>query len=302
VLELPKETQETTSAMRRVVSEQIKALGELSDIVTRSGRSFDVAQPVATMQPAPAPAQPVQPAPQPMLATRIETAPPRFAEPRQEARPEPHQEPRQDFRPPVEPQRPAAQPPQRVMLDEPAPVLRPTLPPRDMQRPAAPPVAQTPPPKPASDTRRNFGLSDILSRVNWDETPAEKATPAPQQPQANAPGRALELIDSLSAQIGTLIDHISAVDMWDRYQAGQNDAISRRIYTVRGQQNFEELARRYRREPDVRATVDRYVDEFERLLNEATQDDRDGRIARAYLTSDTGKVYTLLAHASGRLG
>jgi ABC-type transporter Mla subunit MlaD len=45
VLELPRETQESTSAMRRVVSEQIKALNELTEIVTKSGRRNDVSRP-----------------------------------------------------------------------------------------------------------------------------------------------------------------------------------------------------------------------------------------------------------------
>ena len=39
---------------------------------------------------------------------------------------------------------------------------------------------------------------------------------------------------------------------------------------------------------------------FERLLGEAAKDDRDSMVAKTYLTSETGKVYTMLAHASGR--
>ena len=40
--------------------------------------------------------------------------------------------------------------------------------------------------------------------------------------------------------------------------------------------------------------------EFERLLNEVSEDERGQATARNYLTSDTGKVYTMLAHAAGR--
>ena len=47
--------------------------------------------------------------------------------------------------------------------------------------------------------------------------------------------------------------------------------------------------------------VDRYVADFEALLGEATRTSRDPDTARNYLASDTGKVYTMLAHASGRL-
>src|SRR5690606_11880112 len=41
VMELPEETKQSTSAMRRAVSEQINALKELADIVAKSGRAFD---------------------------------------------------------------------------------------------------------------------------------------------------------------------------------------------------------------------------------------------------------------------
>ena len=42
------------------------------------------------------------------------------------------------------------------------------------------------------------------------------------------------------------------------------------------------------------------MQEFERLLTEVGRDDRDGTMTRSYLTSDTGKVYTMFAHASER--
>ena len=78
--------------------------------------------------------------------------------------------------------------------------------------------------------------------------------------------------------------------------------MSRRLYTEAGQQAFEEIRRRYQTDPQFRETATRYVQEFERLLAKVGQNDRDGTQWRAYLLSNTGKVYTILAHASGRLG
>ena len=48
--------------------------------------------------------------------------------------------------------------------------------------------------------------------------------------------------------------------------------------------------------------VDRYIAEFERLLDEVAREDRGPQALRGHLTSETGLVYTLLAHAAGRLG
>ena len=90
--------------------------------------------------------------------------------------------------------------------------------------------------------------------------------------------------------------------MWDRWRRGDNNAFSRRLYTAQGQQTFDEVRRRCRTDAQFRDAVERYTQEFERLLAKVGQSDRDGAQARAYLLSDTGKVYTMLAHASGRMG
>ncbi len=57
VAELPQETAQQAASMRRIVADQIKALEELSEIVTRSGRSFDVSAPLATAAERAAPPQ-----------------------------------------------------------------------------------------------------------------------------------------------------------------------------------------------------------------------------------------------------
>ena len=61
------------------------------------------------------------------------------------------------------------------------------------------------------------------------------------------------------------------------------------------------MRRRYNADSDFKQTVDRYVQEFERLLSQIQSDDPEDRMLRGYLGSDSGKVYTMLAHAAGRL-
>ena len=48
--------------------------------------------------------------------------------------------------------------------------------------------------------------------------------------------------------------------------------------------------------------AERYLADFERLLRDAEQKDPTGRTAQGHLTAETGRVYLLFAHASGRLG
>ncbi|MFD1356101.1 hypothetical protein, partial [Methylorubrum suomiense] len=157
-------------------------------------------------------------------------------------------------------------------------------------------------------TRDNRGwLSDLLTRASIDDedgadsapakVPATGATASP----AGAPAAAERIsLDAISTDIARMVDHQASVEFWQRYRRGESDLFDGRLYTAQGRQTFEQIQRRYRADADFRRTVDRYVGEFERLLGEVTKNDRDTRRADAYLTSETGKVYTMLAHASGR--
>jgi hypothetical protein len=68
-----------------------------------------------------------------------------------------------------------------------------------------------------------------------------------------------------------------------------------------GQKTFDEIRRKYERDSEFRNAVDTYIADFERLLEQVSRTDRDNLMSQMYLTSDTGKVYTMLAHAAGRL-
>jgi hypothetical protein len=102
-------------------------------------------------------------------------------------------------------------------------------------------------------------------------------------------------------EIARAIDYRTAAEVWQRFRAGERGVLGRHIYNVDGQTTFDEIARRYNLEGDFRMTVDRYIADFERLLGEAEASDPDGRMLQNYLTSESGRVYLLLAHASGRL-
>jgi len=110
----------------------------------------------------------------------------------------------------------------------------------------------------------------------------------------------IESLDSLSVDIARMIDHDAAADLWERYNRGERNVFTRRLYTMQGRKAFDEVRKRYKSDREFRQTVDRYIGEFERLLSEVARDDRGQMVARTYLTSETGKVYTMLAHAAGR--
>ena len=129
-----------------------------------------------------------------------------------------------------------------------------------------------------------------------------RAGPAARRRRPNGPPRVASLasLDTLSGDIARMVDHDATAEAWDRYKQGERNVFTRRLYTLQGQQTFDEIRRKYRGDTEFRQTVDRYVEEFERLLAEVSRDDRDQVLSKTYLTSETGKVYTMLAHASGR--
>jgi hypothetical protein len=166
------------------------------------------------------------------------------------------------------------------------------LPPPDLGVPSSR-RTDTPPAAPASgDQGGDDWLSDLLNRADTgNDRPGRSA----QQAAANP-------LDSLSLDIGRLMDRNLAGEMWDRYQRGERKAFSKRLYTAAGQKTFDEVARKYRTDRTFKQTADRYIAEFERLLDEVARDEREPTAIRDHLMSETGLVYTLLAHAAGRLG
>ncbi|MGZ5834841.1 MAG: apolipoprotein A-IV repeat region-like domain-containing protein [Xanthobacteraceae bacterium] len=145
-------------------------------------------------------------------------------------------------------------------------------------------------------------LSDLLTRASREgDVQPQRAEPRGQRNEERPTRHSIESLDSLSLDIARMIDHDAAAELWDRYNRGERNVFTRKLYTMQGQKAFEEVRRRYRADREFKQTVDRYIAEFERLLEEVSRDDRGQVVARTYLTSETGKVYTMLAHAAGRI-
>jgi ribosome recycling factor len=204
---------------------------------------------------------------------------------------------------------PAPRPAPRAAAAQPAPAPAPQRAPRRDPAPAprTEPQAQRAPlrgslePAGAAPAKSEGWVSDLLRGASREENTPAPAPVASKTPERN-PRHVVESLNSLSVDIARAIDHDASVDLWRRYQRGERDVFTRRLYTLKGQQTFEEIKNKYGREPEFRDAVDRYIADFEKLLSDVARNDRDNMMTQTYLTSDTGKVYTMLAHASGRFG
>jgi hypothetical protein len=261
ILELPQETADSAAQMRRVIVDQIEALAELNRIVARHGRGMDAAEP---------PSRRVEP---------VEGASRRA----------------------VREELPLTNGGQREPPRARADITGMSAPAMAGRRAEAPTLT------PAQNTGggRAGWLSDLLTRASQQDAeapPAREVPPLRDTPQELPRGErnTIDSLDSLAVDIARMIDHDAAAELWDRYNRGERNVFSRKLYTPQGQKAFDEIRRKYRGDRDFMRTVDRYIAEFERLLEEVSRDDRGQAVARTYLTSETGKVYTMLAHAAGR--
>jgi hypothetical protein len=146
--------------------------------------------------------------------------------------------------------------------------------------------------------RRGGGWSvgDLLTNADAPGYPQQRPDPyAPRAPQAQQSGHQGLRLD----EIARAIDHRTAAEVWQRFRSGERGVLGRHLYSLDGQATFDEISRRYDRDGDFRATVDRYIGDFERLLRDAEHSDPS--VMQNYMTSETGRVYLLLGHASGRL-
>ena len=152
--------------------------------------------------------------------------------------------------------------------------------------------------EPAPGDGRAGWLSEPLSRAPQDEPARGGGAPA-RDPDAGTP-HTVESLDTVAVDIARMVDHDAVADLWDRYKRGEGNVFTRMLYTMQGQEAFDEVRRKYRGDRDFMRTVDRYIGEFERLLEDVSYDDHGRMLARTYLTSEMGEIYTMLAHAAGR--
>lgn len=269
---LPEATLQSQEAVRKAVSDQLKALGTLSALSTGAGSAAPPASPPAqTTQPAlpPAAGYGSTPSSGPAESSEdISSVTADLASQLGSAATTP-------------PQPPAQQTPPEAARGATSGLG----------------VTMRPPPSAAQDDRWSVG--DLLARASGPDI-ATPPTP-PQSGAAPYDAPAAAGIELRLNDIASAIDQNTASAVWQRFRRGERDIFNRQLYTSQGQATFDEIATRYQRDATFRATVDRYIGDFERLLSDAERKGQNGQAIDNYLVSETGRVYLMLAHASGRL-
>jgi hypothetical protein len=113
--------------------------------------------------------------------------------------------------------------------------------------------------------------------------------------------RVVETLESLAVDLDRALEDDPPIDLWKRYLAGERSVFARRLVAVLGRDAHDRIAQKYGNDTEFKDYADRYMRQFERLLEEASTNDRDQMLTETYLTSQTGKLYLILATATGRL-
>ena len=306
---LPVATQESTEAMRRALQDQLRALGQLSAMTTRTAHSRDVKPPDGSSktltqsytdnQAHGPPAGHVDERALSSLSTSLAQE---LGTRRANASPTPNGARHGRANGPSGPvQQPrAATPPSH---DGKPPVQQP----QSGQRPQQQMAPATQASKRRTSLRAQqanadeWSLGDLLKRASVQDDHAPASGPAQQSAgrHAAAAHPSQTLLDVQA--IARALDQQTAAVLWSRLRAGHRGILVRSMYAPEGRTVFDEFSRRYAGDAALQQTVGRYMVDYEQTLRELEQKDPTGRMVQDRLISEMGRVYLFLAHVSGRL-
>lgn len=275
---LPEAAKQSASAMRRALQDQLSALDALSELSNRHAYTSAVSAPDQRNEP-----------------PRREQAPP----------PPPH-----DAAFPTQRGYDYGQPP----TEKPGWLQNEPQPQRQFQ-PEPVPTPQALPPFPEGqpmERRNQWSLGDLLARASEDDAPFAGSDdsyglPPIAQPFGGRPGTPAQPddagMDFNMSDISAAIDERRVMEIWQRLKQGQTDILQQRgLFSRAGQAVVDRVQRRYESDQTFRVIVERYLADFEKMLQDLSRSDPRGAAVQSRLGSDDGRIYFVLAYISGRLG
>ena len=112
----------------------------------------------------------------------------------------------------------------------------------------------------------------------------------------------IEDLENLSVNLNRYFDKDAEDDLWKRFYGGDHGAFAHHIIKKLGRKEIARIRDLYEKDNDFRELSDKYLGEFEVLLNAAEKSDRPDTMLSIISGSEIGKIYYVLARALDRLG
>ncbi|WP_343563787.1 hypothetical protein [Kiloniella sp. b19] len=111
----------------------------------------------------------------------------------------------------------------------------------------------------------------------------------------------IEDINSSAVELNRLLDEEIPEEYWKRYQRGERGIFARNILRKKDQFTIPAIKKNFESNRDFRNAVNRYVDQFDSLMEQARDCDSNDVLAATFMTADVGKLYILLSRSLGRM-
>ena len=148
------------------------------------------------------------------------------------------------------------------------------------------------------------GSSNLLPQLRTEDASLPAARPKKKTDTGSVSRETEALVGKLNGAARDLVEAIDGklpADLERRYTGGEQHVYTHRLYQGRGKKMLELLVDRYESERLIRDRIDGYVRLFERLLDTVSETPQGEQLVDACLASESGKLYLMLAQASGRL-
>ncbi len=148
--------------------------------------------------------------------------------------------------------------------------------------------------------KSGLGWREILKKAER----SERESAASSQPRdtsgddaARASLRVIETLQAMAIDLDRALEEDPPSELLQRYLNGERNVFAKRLVSMGGPEMADKIRRKYGQDHEFRHEVNRYINEFETMLDTISGNDRENILAETYLTSQTGKVYMLLVSA-----
>ncbi|MBR1398910.1 MAG: hypothetical protein IJ564_01875 [Alphaproteobacteria bacterium] len=109
-------------------------------------------------------------------------------------------------------------------------------------------------------------------------------------------------LENLSIDITAIFNRKGDIDdLWKKYNAGDTEVFARYLAKNMTKKEVEKIRKDYEEKSDFRLIINKYLDDFDSLVNSAKNNARGSALLAMLSGSDIGKIYYIISRALGKI-